>query len=93
MNTSEENKAMGNNNEQNQKINRVLVLIIILLSIALGITLWQFFELRKTNSQKGTEIEYLNDERGELQNELENMLNEFDSLETDNDSMKVELAS
>jgi FtsZ-binding cell division protein ZapB len=75
-----------------QKTNRIFTLIIILLSLALGITLWQFFELRKTNSQKGTEIEYLNDERGELQTELEDMLHEFDSLETDNDSMKVELA-
>ena len=92
--TSTEGKVNPeNSNEKIQKTNRILVIIIILLSIALGITLWQFFELRKTNSQKGTEIEYLHDERGELQDELENMLNEFDSLETDNDSMKVELAS
>lgn len=76
-----------------KKQNKILIIIVILLSVALGVTLWQFFELRKTNSQKGTEIEFLEDERGELQSELENMLNEFDSLETDNDSMKVELAS
>lgn len=80
-------------NDKFKKQNRILVIIIILLSLTLGVTLWQFFELRKTNSQKGTEIEYLEDERGEIQSELEEMLNEFDSLETDNDSMKVELAS
>lgn len=76
-----------------KKQNKILIFIIILLSLALGITLWQFFELRKTNSQKGTEIEYLEDERGELQENLEDMLTELDSMETDNDSMKVELAS
>lgn len=80
-------------NEKFKKQNKILIFIIILLSLALGITLWQFFELRKTNSQKGTEIEYLEDERGELQENLEDMLTELDSMETDNDSMKVELAS
>ncbi len=79
-------------NDQNKSLNRILIALVILLSIALGITLWQYFELRKESSQKGSEIEYLTDERGELQDELENMLQEFDSLETDNDSMKVELA-
>ena len=33
------------------------------------------------------------DERGELQNELEQMLNELDTMETSNDSMKVELSN
>ena len=80
-------------NEKFKKQNKILIFIIILLSLALGITLWQFFELRKTNSQKGTEIEYLEDERGELLENLEDMLTELDSMETDNDSMKVELAS
>lgn len=72
--------------------NKVLVILVVLLSIALSITIWQFFELKNEVANKGTEIEYLNDERGELQDELENMLQEFDSLETDNDSMKVELS-
>lgn len=79
--------------EEKKSNNKILIFIIILLSVALGITLWQYFELRKANAQKGSEIEYLSDERGELQSELEDMLSEFDSLETDNDSMKVELAS
>jgi septal ring factor EnvC (AmiA/AmiB activator) len=78
--------------DQARATNRILVIIIILLSIVLGVTLWQYFELRKTVDQKGTEIELLDDERNEIENELENMLNEFDSLETDNDSMKVELS-
>ena len=47
--TSTEGKVNPeNSNEKIQKTNRILVIIIILLSIALGITLWQFFELRKT---------------------------------------------
>lgn len=75
-----------------ERTNKILTALVIILSILLGVVLWQFFELRKTNAQKGTEIELLGDERGDLQNELEDMLTEMDSLETDNDSMKVQLA-
>lgn len=76
-----------------QKVNRLLIVIIILLSLALGVTLWQYFDLRKTVAQKGSEIELLSDERGELENELEQMLNDLDTMETTNDSMKVELSN
>tara|TARA_B110000046_G_scaffold25332_2_gene24803 strand:- start:23600 stop:24529 length:930 start_codon:yes stop_codon:yes gene_type:complete len=75
------------------KVNKVLVALVVLLSLALGVTLWQFFDLRKTAAQKGSEIEIMADERGELQNELEQMLNELDTMETANDSMKVELSN
>ncbi|MEQ8910470.1 MAG: hypothetical protein RIC95_14835 [Vicingaceae bacterium] len=92
MATEEGKNSLKVDAEQSKSVNRILIIIIVLLSIVLGITLWQYFELRKTVSQKGTEIELLADERGELQSELENMLSEFDSLETDNDSMKVELS-
>jgi hypothetical protein len=92
MSTEEGRNSLETSLEQTKNINRILIIIIIILSVVLGITLWQFFELRKTVDQKGTEIELLDDERGELQSELEEMLTEFDSLETDNDSMKVELA-
>jgi hypothetical protein len=80
-------------NEQARATNRLLIIIIVILSIALGITLWQYFDLRKTVSQKGSEIELLHDERGELENELNDMLAELDTMETNNDSMKVELAN
>ncbi|MBD99565.1 MAG: hypothetical protein CMO34_06955 [Verrucomicrobia bacterium] len=76
-----------------KRTNKVLIAIIVLLSIVLGITFWQFFELRKDMSERGTEIELLNNERGELEEELTDMLNELDSMETDNDSMKMELSN
>jgi len=79
-------------NDRSKGINRALVLLLILLSIALGLTLWKYFELRRTLDQRGNEIELLSDERGELESELEDMLQELDTLETNNDSMKVELA-
>ncbi|MFT4756632.1 MAG: hypothetical protein ACI91R_001279 [Vicingaceae bacterium] len=76
-----------------ERVNKILIALVILLSLALGITLWQFFDLRKTAAQKGSEIEIMADERGELKNELEQMLNELDTMETTNDSMKVELSN
>lgn len=81
------------NNSKLQKTNKFLVVVIVLLSIILGLTLWQYFDLRKTAAQKGNEIELLTDERGDLENELENMLAELDTMETSNDSMKVELSN
>src|SRR5690606_6837606 len=38
-----------------------------------------------------TEIEYIADDRAKIQHELENMLAEYDSLETDNDYIRMEL--
>lgn len=78
--------------KNSRNTNRALIFLLILLSIALGITMWKYFELRRTLDQKGNEIELLSDERGELESELEDMLQELDTLETTNDSMKVELA-
>ena len=86
-------KIPNQQTDSSNKVNKVLVALVILLSLALGFTLWQFFELRKTAAQKGSEIEIMADERGELQNELEQMLNELDTMETSNDSMKVELSN
>ena len=92
MTESTSNKAISTDSKA-QKTNRFLIIIIILLSVALGITLWQYFDLRKTAAQKGSEIEILQDERGELETELEDMLTELDTMETSNDSMRVELSN
>ncbi len=87
------NQDQSNPKKDNSKgINRALILLLVLLSLALGVTLWKYFELRRTLDQKGNEIELLSDERGELENELQDMLAELDTMETTNDSMKVELA-
>ncbi|MDB9774700.1 hypothetical protein OAB47_00540 [Vicingaceae bacterium] len=77
----------------NNKINNILILLVVLLAIFCGVLLWQYFELRNQNSNKGSEIEVLNDERTELQTELEEMLVDFDLMETDNDSMRAELTN
>jgi len=93
MMNEEGEKTLKVTKEQAQAKNRLLLIIILILSLGLGITLWQYFELRAQLAQKGNEIELMADERGELQNELEEMLEELDTLETNNDSMKVELAN
>ncbi|MBL4710869.1 MAG: hypothetical protein JKY48_20790 [Flavobacteriales bacterium] len=82
-----------NTTNKAEKTNKLLIIIIIILSLVLGVTLWQFFDLRKTAAQKGSEIELMVDERGELENELQDMLNELDTMETTNDSMKVEMSN
>ncbi len=92
MTINEGDNSLKVSKEQSQTKIRLLVVIVVLLSIALGVSLWQYFDLRKTLSQKGSEVELLSDERGELQNELEDMLAELDTMETTNDSMKVEMA-
>lgn len=79
--------------EEARAKNRILFGIIFILSIALGLTLWQYFELKKSLADKGVEIEFMNDERVELEDELQEMLADLDTMETANDSMKVELAN
>ncbi len=78
---------------KNNKINNFLIFLVIVLALLCAILLWQYFELRNQNSTKGSEIEVLNDERTEMQAELEEMLDEMDGMETDNDSMKAELTN
>jgi len=92
MKEKEGENALKVSKEQTQNSNRILIGIIVILSLALGVTLWQFFELRKDFAQKGSEIELMSDERGELENELQDMLAELDTMETTNDSMKVEMS-
>lgn len=92
MKEKEGENALKVSKEQAQNTNRILIGIIVLLSLALGVTLWQFFELRKDYAQKGSEIELMSDERGELENELKDMLADLDTMETTNDSMKVEMS-
>lgn len=91
--TNNTDTAKTSNKGENNKVNKILIAIIVLLSLGLGVTLWQYFDLRKTVAQKGSEIELMTDERGELQTELEQMLSELDTMETNNDSMKVELSN
>lgn len=79
------------NHSENKKSNRILIIIIIILSVFCAILLWQYFELRKQNSDKASEIEYITDDRAKIQEELEGMLSELDSMETDNDSIRMEL--
>lgn len=79
------------NSNNNNKINNFLIVLVILLAVFCGVLLWQYFDLRSQNSNKGSEIEVLNDERTELQSELEEMLEDFEDMETDNDSMRAEL--
>lgn len=79
-------------NNENKKSNRIFIIIIIILSVLCAILLWKYFELRKLSADKSTEIEYIADDRAKIQEELEGMLAEYDSLEIDNDSMRVELS-
>ena len=93
MNMEEGKNSLRVGKEQAIATNRLLIIIIIILSLALGVTLWQYFDLKKDFAQRGSEIELMSDERGELENELNDMLAELDTMETTNDSMKVELAN
>lgn len=87
-----ENQNNSPKNNENKKSNRILIVIIVILSVICAILLWKYFELRKLSSEKASEIEYIADDRAKIQDELEGMLAEYDSLEITNDSMRVELS-
>ena len=88
----ETNKPLQTNNEQKKSnVNKILVLIIALLTIFCGVLLWQFLEQKKTTTVEVAEKQKVIEEKDALSVELENMLQEYESLKSDNTAIQAEL--
>jgi hypothetical protein len=71
--------------------NKILILIIALLTVFCGILVWQFIELNKAVKVEVAEKNEVTEEKDALSHELENMLKEYESLESDNTVLKSEI--
>jgi peptidoglycan hydrolase CwlO-like protein len=81
-------------NKQEQKksnTNKILVLIIALLTVFCGILVWQYIELNKAVKVEVAEKTEVTEEKDALSLELENMLKEYDNLQSDNQTLQSEM--
>ncbi|HET6243272.1 MAG: hypothetical protein H0V01_01780 [Bacteroidetes bacterium] len=80
--------------QQEQKksnVNKVLILIIALLTVFCGVLVWQYIELNKAVKVEVTEKLEVTEEKDALTVELENMLSEYDNLQSNNQTLQGEM--
>jgi FtsZ-binding cell division protein ZapB len=73
------------------KTNKLLVVVIVLLLGFCGFLIWQNLELQKNLGEKQIEYVDMSSEKDRVQAELEDMLAQYDALETTNETIKGEL--
>jgi FtsZ-binding cell division protein ZapB len=81
-------------NQQEQKkvnANKLLVLIIAVLTVFCGILVWQYIELTKAVKVEVAEKEEVTEEKDALSQELENMLMEYENLQSNNTTLQAEM--
>jgi coenzyme F420-reducing hydrogenase delta subunit len=81
-------------NKQEQKkstTNKLLVLIIAVLTVFCGILVWQYIELTKAVKVEVAEKVEVTEEKDALSQELENMLMEYENLQSDNGTLQAEM--
>lgn len=72
-------------------VNKILVVIIAILSVLCGVLFWQFLEQRKAVTTEITEKQAVTEEKDALSQELENMLGQYDALQSDNKQMQSQI--
>jgi predicted RNase H-like nuclease (RuvC/YqgF family) len=84
---------METENKQNStsNVNKILILIISILTILVGVLLWQFMEQRKALEKEVIEKEDITEEKDALSQELEKMLGEYENLRADNTTLQGEI--
>ena len=73
------------------KTNKLLVVVIVLLLGFCGFLIWQNLELQKSVEDGETEVVEVSGERDQVKAELEEMLAQYNSLETTNEEISAEL--
>ena len=73
------------------KTNRLLVLSNVILLALCAFLLWDNYERKNTIDRQDSSITELSDDRSRLENELEVMLEEYQTLETDNEDIRAEM--
>ena len=82
-----QDKPTRNNN------NKLMMVVIILLLGFCGYLIWQNLELKKAVDTGEVAYTEVSTERNQIQSELEEMLKQYENLETDNQELSTELAA
>jgi hypothetical protein len=81
-------------NQQEQKksnTNKILILIIAILTVFCGVLVWQYIELNKAIKVEVAEKQEVTEHKDALQIDLENLRNDYESLETNNETLQEEI--
>lgn len=73
------------------KTNKFLIVVTVLLLGFCGYLIWQNLELQKIIENKEVKYVEVSDERDEVQAELEDMLKQYEAMETNNAELNAEL--
>lgn len=77
--------------QKKSNVNKILVVIIAILTILCGVLFWQFLEQRKAVKSEVVEKEAVTEEKDAISKELENMLGQYDDLQSDNKQMQSQI--
>ena len=84
-------KSPMSQEEKKSNVNKILVVIIAILTILCGVLFWQFLEQRKAVTTEVAEKQEVTEEKDALSEELENMLGQYDALQSDNKQMQSQI--
>ena len=88
----ETQKKISQTSENNGgKTNKFLILVIVLLLGFCGYLIWQNLELQKNIDNKQVEFVEVSSERDQVKSELEEILAQYEALETTNEEINSEL--
>ncbi|MFN8206761.1 MAG: hypothetical protein U0T82_05050 [Bacteroidales bacterium] len=81
-------KTLSKSVERRGKVNLVLIILIVLLGAAIGY-MWKINQDQKQQSMEAQAL--LEDQKNDLTEQLSSMVNEYEALKTNNDSMNMKL--
>ncbi len=82
---------MENKKSKKKSSNVFYIIIIFILLGSLGVLGWKYYELKQEKSEDVAELEEINKEKNLLTLQLNDLLVEYETIQTDNDSLNVQL--
>lgn len=77
--------------KNNKGLVTILVILVVLLSGGLGVLGYFYYDLKQKNAQTEVVLIETTGEKEKVQGELEELLSQYEALETDNEEVKSEL--
>lgn len=82
---------MENKKSKKKSSNVFYIIIILILLGSLGVLGWKYYELKQEKSEDVAELEEINKEKILLNLQLNDLLVEYETIQTDNDSLDAQL--
>lgn len=84
-------ETTNNQPPKQSNTNKVLILLIALLTVVCGVLFWLYLDQKKVTQTEIGEKKEVIDEKDAVTKELENMLQQYDALQSDNTALQSEM--